>query len=138
MHLESLVPFLIQKLDCPAKEVRSTTCWTLSKFSDWIGQASLFTKYHAKLVQKISESEEDVQEAACTAYSSLVEVAPTQCQPLLLSLFEALSQVVDNYKDGPLIAMLDCVGSIAQAVGDGLQDEAILNVLLPLLSRKWE
>ena len=40
IHLVNLVPFLIQKLDCPSKEVRATTCWTLSKFSEWIGNGS--------------------------------------------------------------------------------------------------
>jgi hypothetical protein len=37
MHLDSLVPFLINKLDGKSKDVRATTCWTLSKFSEWIG-----------------------------------------------------------------------------------------------------
>ena len=46
--------------------------------------------------------------------------------------------MVDCYKDGPLIAMLDCIGSVAQAVGDGLQEPNILAVLLGLLNKKWE
>lgn len=37
MHLINLVPFLLQKLSSPSKDVRATTCWTLSKFSEWIG-----------------------------------------------------------------------------------------------------
>ena len=45
---------------------------------------------------------------------------------------------MDNYKDGPLIAMFDCIGSIAQAVGDGLANPEILQTLLPLLNKKWE
>ena len=36
-HLETLVPYLIQKLEHSSKDVRSTSCWTLSKFSEWIG-----------------------------------------------------------------------------------------------------
>jgi len=38
MHLVNLVPFLINLLSSPNKDVRATTCWTLSKFSEWIGQ----------------------------------------------------------------------------------------------------
>lgn len=37
-HLDHLVPFLISKLDSQSNELLSTTCWTLSKFSDWISQ----------------------------------------------------------------------------------------------------
>ena len=46
--------------------------------------------------------------------------------------------MVDNYKDGPLIAMFDCIGSIAQAVGEGLKCPEIMGTLLPVLNKKWE
>lgn len=34
--------------------------------------------------------------------------------------------------------MLDCIGSIAQAVGNGLASEEVMQTLLPLLNKKWE
>jgi transportin-1 len=68
----------------------------------------------------------------------LVEIVPEKCQPLLITMFEQLNSVVDNYKAGPLITMFDCVGSIAQAVGEGLNNNEILGTLLPLLNKKWE
>jgi hypothetical protein len=37
-HLDHLVPFLIAKLDAQNTEVLATTCWTLSKFSEWVSQ----------------------------------------------------------------------------------------------------
>lgn len=141
VHLDNLVPFLLSKLDgnVNSKDVRATACWTLSKFSEWIGNSELYFKiYHHILTKKMGDPEESVQEAACNAYSSLVEVVPEKCQPMLIDLFEQLNQVVHNYKDGPLIAMFDCVGSIAQAVGDGLKSPEILGKLLPLLNTKWE
>ena len=63
VHLESLVPFLIHKLDGNSKDVRATTCWTLSKFSDWIGNQesdAIFLNYHQKLVEKTADQEESV------------------------------------------------------------------------------
>lgn len=90
LHLDNLVPFLIQKLDGHGKDVRATTCWTLSKFSEWIGNTEsepIFKIYHQKLVEKMGDSEESVQEAACNAYSSLVETVPEKCQPLLNYVF---------------------------------------------------
>ena len=144
VHLEQLVPFLINKLDGSREDVRATTCWTLSKFSEWIGNndsdqnQQIFLLYHSKLIQKMADPDENVQEAACNAYSQLVEVVPEKCQPHLLELLNVLNSAVDNYQDGPLIAMFDCVGSIAQAVGDGLNNPQIIATLLPLLSKKWE
>lgn len=53
MHLITLVPFLIQKLDSESKDVRATACWTLSKFSEWIGnceEEQVYIMYINKLV----------------------------------------------------------------------------------------
>jgi hypothetical protein len=61
----------------------------------------------------MADPTESVQQSSCNAYSSLIEVVPDKCQPLLVGLFETLNNAVGNYKDGPLIAMFDCVGSIA-------------------------
>lgn len=144
VHLEQLVPFLINKLDGGREDVRATTCWTLSKFSEWIGNndseqnQQIFLLYHSRLVQKMADPDENVQEAACNAYSQLVEAVPEKCQPHLLELLNVLNSAIDNYQDGPLIAMFDCIGSIAQAVGDGLNNPEIIGTLLPLLSKKWE
>ncbi len=35
-HLSSLVPFLMELFSDTHEVVRATTCWTLSKFSEWI------------------------------------------------------------------------------------------------------
>mmetsp|Transcript_34192 Transcript_34192/g.52460 ORF Transcript_34192/g.52460 Transcript_34192/m.52460 type:complete len:227 (+) Transcript_34192:1371-2051(+) len=141
-HLNNLVPFLIHKLNSSSRDIRATTCWSLSKFSEWIGNNTendkIFNDYHRMLVEKMGDPEENVQEAACQAYSTLVEIHPNKCEPLLIGLFEKLNTVVDQYKDGPLIAMFDCVGSIAQAVSEGLKNQEILQPLLQLLNKKWE
>lgn len=86
MHLDSLVPFLINKLDGKSKDVRATTCWSLSKFSEWIGNTEsgdlrqqIFIAYQQKLVERMTDPEESVQEAACNAYSILVETVPEKC-----------------------------------------------------------
>ncbi len=36
-HLGNLVPFLLTQLASQNREIQATTCWTLSKFSEWIG-----------------------------------------------------------------------------------------------------
>lgn len=63
MHLVNLVPFLLQKLDCPSKDVRATTCWTLSKFSEWIGnceQEQIFALFMQKLIERVSDPDGSV------------------------------------------------------------------------------
>ena len=86
----------------------------------------------------MADTDEKVQEAALNAYQPLVEASPERCQPLLIQFFQTLCGAIDRYKDGALIAMFDCIGTIAQSVGDGLANTEILQTLLPLLNKKWE
>lgn len=53
-------------------------------------------------------------------------------------MFTVLNNVIDNYQDGALIAMFDCIGTIAQQVGDGLTNSEVLQPLMYLLNKKWE
>lgn len=46
--------------------------------------------------------------------------------------------MVDWYKDGSLIAMFDCIGSISNAIGDGLQSPELIEIVLRVLNKKWE
>ena len=67
-HLDHLVPFLIETLDSRSTEVLATTCWTLSKFSEWIStteevnpqRLALFNSYYSKLVQNVANIDEKV------------------------------------------------------------------------------
>lgn len=36
IHLQNLVPYLMEVLNNTNEIIRSTTIWTLSKFTDWI------------------------------------------------------------------------------------------------------
>jgi len=51
-HLSNLVPFLMEEFRNSNDIVRSTTCWTLSKFSDWIciQDISIFKQYLSELL----------------------------------------------------------------------------------------
>jgi len=63
LHLNNLVSFLIQQLSSPNKEIQATTCWTLSKFSEWIGNIedlSFFKEFHRMLVELAGSNEEKV------------------------------------------------------------------------------
>mmetsp|Transcript_34193 Transcript_34193/g.52465 ORF Transcript_34193/g.52465 Transcript_34193/m.52465 type:complete len:95 (+) Transcript_34193:1371-1655(+) len=62
-HLNNLVPFLIHKLNSSSRDIRATTCWSLSKFSEWIGNIedlSFFKEFHRMLVELAGSNEEKV------------------------------------------------------------------------------
>jgi transportin-1 len=81
-HLQNLVPFLLQELKNNNEIVRSTTCWTLSKYSSWIVQQdplanNILREYLSELMKRVGDTDSNVQSAACIAFAVLVEAAPS-------------------------------------------------------------
>lgn len=58
IHLDNLVPYLFVQLDSNNDVVRSTTLWTLSKFTDWIAASDKFLEtYITYLCQKMLDND---------------------------------------------------------------------------------
>ena len=45
---------------------------------------------------------------------------------------------MDRYQGAALIALFDCVATLAEVMGERLRHQEIVDVLMPLLSRKWQ
>lgn len=45
--------------------------------------------------------------------------------------------VIDNYKGNSLVSLFDVIGSLAQSLGENIRNDAIVQQLMPLLSKKW-
>lgn len=45
--------------------------------------------------------------------------------------------MIDGYKGSALISMFDCIANLAQVLGEDIRDTKIIEVLMPLLSKKW-
>ena len=50
-HLPKIVPYLIQRLSDKKALVRSITCWTLSRYSNWIVQQSTASHDEGSILQ---------------------------------------------------------------------------------------
>jgi transportin-1 len=77
-HLPELIPYMISYCLSDKKAlVRSITCWTLSRYSHWVvGQPhDLYLKpLMSELLKRVLDSNKRVQEAACSAFATLVWV----------------------------------------------------------------
>ena len=65
------------------------------------------------------------------------EIISVKLQPLILPILNSFTAVHDNLKGAALIALFDCVGVFAEIMGERLRSQEVVNVLIPLLSRKW-
>lgn len=144
-HLPALIPYLLNSLLDQQALVRSISCWTLSRFSEWVvnipeqNERNQYLEPLIKgLLEKILDSSKKVQEAACSAFATLEEEAEDLMVPYLHAILTAFSMAFARYQKRNLLILLDAVGTLADAVGQNLNQQPLVELLMPPLLHKWE
>lgn len=139
-HLPQLVPYLITCLSEKKALLRSITCWTLSRYCNWVVQQP-HDKYlkplMTDLLKRILDSNKKVQEAACSAFATLEEEACTELVPYLNFILSTLVFAFSKYQNKNLLILYDAIGTLADSVGHYLNKEEYINMLMPPLIEKW-
>eukprot|EP00053_Salpingoeca_punica_P016079 m.149929 g.149929 ORF g.149929 m.149929 type:complete len:650 (-) comp16870_c2_seq1:1041-2990(-) len=137
-HLNEIVPFLLNALSDPRTYVRSITCWTLSRYASWIAtQPVLLEPVTVKLLERVLDSNKRVQEAACSAMATWEEEAGDALVPYLGHIINTLTMAFRKYQHRNLLILYDAIGTLADSVGDHLNNQEYINVLLPHLFMDW-
>ena len=140
-HLPELVPFLINHcLNDKKALVRSITCWTLSRYSNWVvnqEQAQFLQPLMTELLKRILDPNKKVQEAACSAFATLEEEACTELVPYLQYILETLVYAFNMYQHKNLLILYDAIGTLAVSVGHHLNRQDYIQMLMPPLIQKW-
>ncbi|CAK9221083.1 unnamed protein product [Sphagnum troendelagicum] len=145
-HLSRIVAFLVPLLEDKRPLVRSITCWTLSRYSKWIVQAIAqategqvqFDTVLTGLLRRILDSNKRVQEAACSAFATLEEEAAEELAPRLELILQHLMYAFGKYQRRNLRILYDAIGTLADAVGNELNNTKYLEILMPPLIAKWQ
>ncbi|KAJ1923171.1 hypothetical protein IWQ60_006050 [Tieghemiomyces parasiticus] len=143
-HLPDLIPMLLEHLNHPKALVRSITCWTLSRYAAWCCQCpseearvKFFVPELEGLARMILDNSKRVQEAACSAFATLEEEAGPQLVPYLGPIIQNLVQAFGKYQKKNLLILYDAVGTLADSVGEALNQPEYIQMLLPPLIQKW-
>lgn len=143
--------------------VRSIACWALGRYSGWCippnatpehkqqyfvpvmnGVRSLFVGYSslleqsAQLLQMILDGNKRVQEAGCSAFATLEEEAGNALDPYLADILRNLVYAFSRYQTKNLMILYDAVGTLADAVGNSLNQPDLIGALMPALISKWQ
>ncbi|KAF5443757.1 hypothetical protein F2P56_036291 [Juglans regia] len=144
-HLSEIVTFLIPLLDDKFPLIRSISCWTLSRFSKFIVQGighqkgyEQFDKVLMGLLRRILDPNKRVQEAACSAFATLEEEAAEELAPRLEIILQHLMCAFGKYQRRNLRIVYDAIGTLADAVGEELNQSKYLDILMPPLIAKWQ
>ncbi|KAA0201173.1 hypothetical protein HAZT_HAZT005841 [Hyalella azteca] len=139
-HLPELIPYLINCLKDKKALVRSITCWTLSRYCHWavvLPDHTYLKPLMYELLKCILDSNKRVQEAACSAFATLEEEACTELVQYLGDVLRTLVFAFKKYQAKNLLILYDAIGTLADSVGNFLNKEEYIQLLMPPLIEKW-
>lgn len=139
-HLPSLVPYLVERMSDSHPMVRSITCWTMSRYTNWVMQSPQernFGMVVGGLLKCILDNNKRVQEAACSAFATLAEGAGLELVPYLDQILTTLVQAFDKYQHKNLLNLYDAVGTLAESVKHHLNQPRYIELLMPPIITKW-
>ncbi|KAI8369062.1 armadillo-type protein [Blakeslea trispora] len=145
-HLFKLMPFLIESMSNQSAHVRYIACWTTSRFSSWIvaqnctqvDRTRFYEPFLRALLRRILDKSRRVQEAACSALSTLEEHASVrELDPYLPTILNHLARALKLYRNRNLRLLYDTIGTLAESVGSSLSKPACAAALISPLISKW-
>ncbi|KAJ3210700.1 hypothetical protein HDU67_005075 [Dinochytrium kinnereticum] len=155
--LPDLVKFMFTNcLKHPQPLVRSITCWTLGRYSQWIVRGFRSTPMNAQpmsqdehlqtffapslqhILALVIDKNKRVQQAGCSALATLEEEACEYLVPYLGVILPHMSHAFTIYQKKNLLILYDAVGTLADAVGLELNKPEHIPVLMQPLINKWQ
>ena len=146
-HLSFILLFLLQNISDKEPLIKTISCWTLSRFTSFIienanqnlpeTQDSLLKAYLREILKAVMDANPTVQEAACSAFSSLVSKAAHMLFPFLYEVFQVFAMVFEHYKGTSLFNLYGAISSIFESLEGNLQDLKPLEMIIPRLMEKF-
>ncbi|KAI9304113.1 importin beta-2 [Cunninghamella echinulata] len=145
IYLPQLLPYLQENMKHNMPLIRSITCWTISRYSDWLieqcqfqeGKQNYFEPVLCELLERILDQSKHVQFHACSALAVLQEDAKTILIPYLNPILKNLSQAFVIYKRKNLDSLYDVLGTLADSIGSALNQQQFFTLIMPPLIEKW-
>ena len=85
----------------------------------------------------VLDTNKRVQEAGCSAFATFEEDAGRALEPFLEPILRNLVFAFEKYQQKNLLILYDAVGTLADAVGDGLANKSYVDILMPPLIERW-
>lgn len=147
--LPTLVPFLVDRLRDLESRVRQISCWTVSRFAQWVADeaheggnyANYFQPTFEAIVLCVLDPKKVVQEAACSALSSFIEATDVALISYYVGpLLEQFAKCIPSYQRKNMIVLYDCILTFVDKIGPELLNSKpeYVSTLLPPLLHNWQ
>merc|ERR1712166_125553 len=139
-HLPEVIPMLYKFMQDTKPLVRSISCWTVGRYSTWVVQAQspeALWMLTQQILQRIMDKNKKVQAAACSVFATLEEEAQGELIPLLEPIVQNMMVAFSTYQTKNLSLLLDTLSALADSVGAGLAQPALVQAIVPPILEKW-
>ena len=139
-NLQNLITYLLGEISNSNKLIRAITCWTLSRFSDYIvsdPQDTLLKVYLIELLKRFLDPETIVQEAACSAFNILVTGYKDKLLPYLSDVFKIITNTFGSFKGEGLLTLYDSIILLTENYPDSFRELDLVCELVYRLLTKW-
>jgi hypothetical protein len=147
-HLPSLHSFLLQQLapDRPntLPQLKSITCWTLSRYASWMveqvesgAQPGLTQQICELSAQLMLDRNKKVQIASCSSLGVYVEHFGMHFIPFLEPLFQHFAEAMKLYKTRSFMVLCDTLGVLADVMGEAIGEGSLPHLYVTPLVQIW-
>ena len=139
--LPDLVPHLISQTSHGMPLVRSISCWALSRYSSWIvhfENGKFYKPVLESLVTCMLSTNKKVQEAACSALSTMEDEGRDLLYPFVAAIVPSFKIAYDKYQAKNLIVLYDTINTLIDTVPGNILSEPVRQHIIPMLLERWE
>lgn len=128
-YLPGITELLIRLAGAPMPLLRSISCWTMVRFSQWICnernpvRGTVLPSVLKALLQRILDRNKRVQEAACGSFATFAEEARSMLEPYLDDIVQTLVHALSLYQARNMPNLYDAVGTLVTVAGDELSEK---------------
>ncbi|KAI3384945.1 hypothetical protein SNEBB_005121 [Seison nebaliae] len=135
-HLPNIIPHLIMCLDDDQPLIRSISCWTLSRYLEWIkceDSSSYFYPMLDGIERRMLDNSKKVQEGACSTLADMEESAIILIMPRLDGLINLICQAFNIYQKKNIIRLYDVIASLIDSARPLLRQDIFTDLITPNL-----
>lgn len=140
-HLPQLVEYLLNLLDDPVYVVREISCWSLSRYVEWVvkdpgAQEKYLQRVIDGLLRRMLDRNKIVQRAAVTAVRTLLDASDGILSPYVGTILQQISKCFELYKEVNQVYLFMVVEALASHYHAEIANPDYVTLLMqPLMSK---
>jgi hypothetical protein len=97
----------------------------------------LFKDYLAETLKRFLDKEIIVQEAACTAFTTMIQTKKEKMEPYLMDIFKIITSVFDIYQGTILLTLYDIISLLTEHFKDHFKNNVLVEDIVRCVVKKW-